>query len=131
MFFRLICFTEHAGSSKEGRCAGCRLGCHPGAAAPRAHGPADPAWQPPTLQRVLDEPQLADDVAGNVGLYALTNFGVALSSFQEVIELLRVELLGGESQAWSGSKAKASLRAPQGCCCCVLPGTPEGEQDGR
>lgn len=89
-----------------------------------------PAQRPPTLQRVLDEPQLADDVAGNVGLYALTNFGVALSSFQEMVELLRVKLLGGENQAWSGSKAKASLRALHDCCC-VLPGTPEGEQDGR
>lgn len=76
---------------------------------PQSPQPRRPCPQPPTLQRVLDKPQLADDVAGNVSLYALTNFGVAFSSFQKVIELLRVKLLGGENQAWSGSKAKASL----------------------
>lgn len=53
----------------------------------------------PTLQRVLDETQLADDVSGNIGLYSLANFGVSFCSFQEVVKLLRVKLLDGENQA--------------------------------
>ena len=53
----------------------------------------------PTLQWVLDEPQLADDVSGNIGLYSLANFGVSFCSFQEMVKLLRVKLLDGENQA--------------------------------
>lgn len=69
-----------------------------------AHGPLQTSLQLfLTLQRVLDEPQLADDVAGNVGFYSLADFGVSLCGFQEVIELLGVKLLDGEkSQCGQG-----------------------------
>lgn len=46
-----------------------------------------------TLQRIPGEAQLADDVPRNVGLDALTFFGVAFSRFQEMVELLWVKLL--------------------------------------
>lgn len=55
--------------------------------------------QLPTLQWVLDETQLADDVSGNIGLYSLANFGMTFCSFQEVVKLLWVKLLDGENQA--------------------------------
>lgn len=61
---------------------------------PRGHQPK----RFPTLQRVLDEPQLADDVSGNIGLYSLANFGVSFCSFQEMVKLLWVKLLDGENQ---------------------------------
>lgn len=46
-----------------------------------------------TLQGVPGEAQLADDVAGDVGLDTLALFGMALSCLQQVVELLGVELL--------------------------------------
>jgi len=58
----------------------------------------------PTLQWVLDEPQLADDVSGNIGLYSLANFGMSLCSFQKMVKLLRVKLLDGENQEQLRSK---------------------------
>jgi hypothetical protein len=46
-----------------------------------------------TFQGVSGEAQLADDVAGDVGAQELALLGVVLRSLQEVVELLRVELL--------------------------------------
>lgn len=52
-----------------------------------------PVGAPLTLQGVPGETQLADDVARDVTLDALTLLGMTFSCLQQVIELLRVKLL--------------------------------------
>lgn len=46
-----------------------------------------------TLQRVSCQAQLADDVARDVGLHQVSFFSVIFGRFQQMIKLLRVELL--------------------------------------
>lgn len=60
-----------------------------------------------TLQGIPCEAQLANDVAGNVTFNPLSLFGMALSCFQQVVELFGVkllyqgrELVSGESHKW-------------------------------
>lgn len=59
-----------------------------------------------TLERIPCEAQLANDVAGNVTFNPMSLFGVALSCFQQVVELLRVKLLYQRREIVSGEKHK-------------------------
>lgn len=76
----------------------------------------------PTLQGVLSKPQLADDVARDVGLYPLANFGMAFRGFQQVIKLLRIELLHSEEHAQSMQDSALTSLLP-----CRAPGIPVPE----
>lgn len=55
-----------------------------------------------TFQGVPCEPQLADDVAGDVSLDALALFGVTLGSLQQMVELLWIKLLRRGQQRDTG-----------------------------
>lgn len=55
-------------------------------------------WMPLTFQRVLGKAQLADDVAGQIGLHALVLASLAFCSLQQMVEFFRVELLRGRGR---------------------------------
>lgn len=76
-----------------------------------AVGPLQTPGSMLTLQGIPCEAQLANDVAGNVTFNPLSLFGVALSCFQQVVELFRVKLLYQGREVVSGESYKKRLLA--------------------
>lgn len=76
-----------------------------------AVGPLQTPGSMLTLQGIPCEAQLANDVAGNVTFNPLSLFGVALSCFQQVVELFRVKLLYQGREVVSGESYKWRLLA--------------------
>lgn len=82
--------------------------------------PQFPLLAPPplqlTLERILSQAQLPNDVLWQVSLDALALSGLALGSFQQVVKLLRVKLLGMQRdwsiEAWSHLQAFAHPLPP-------------------
>lgn len=68
-----------------------------------AVGPLQTPGSMLTLQGIPCEAQLANDVAGNVTFNPLSLFGVALSCFQQVVELFRVKLQAFQETSWAGN----------------------------
>lgn len=69
-----------------------------------------------TLEWILSQAQLPNDVLWQVSLDALALSGLALGSLQQVVKLLGVKLLGMQRdwsiEAWSHLKVFAHLSPP-------------------
>lgn len=96
------------------RCSHTGIGWNPG---PSAFSPQFPLLALPplqlTLERILSQAQLPNDVLWQVSLDALALSGLALGSLQQVVKLLGVKLLGMQRdwsvKAWSHLQAFAHL----------------------